>query len=86
MGNIMKHFKMSERKLAATAAACLLCFSIAQAGKPDNCGGGGGKKSAYTTVDLHPGGAYTSSEARSVNDAAIVVGVAKLNQGNRAIR
>jgi hypothetical protein len=38
----MHRFKTFQRTLSLTAAACLLCFTIAQAKKPDKPGGGGG--------------------------------------------
>jgi probable HAF family extracellular repeat protein len=69
----MRHSKTARRTLAVAAVACLLCFTIAQAKKPDNAGGGGGGKTApYTLVDLlgipqGPNGGFDSN-ARSVSE------------------
>jgi hypothetical protein len=38
----MKRLKPLQRTLAVASVTCLLCFTIAQAKKPDNPGGGGG--------------------------------------------
>jgi hypothetical protein len=38
----MKRFKTLQRTLALTTAACLFCFTIALAKKPQDPGGGGG--------------------------------------------
>ena len=83
----MKHAKAIYRTLAITTAACLLCFSIALAKKPDNPGGGGGGGgdggTSYdifhlTSDILDENGevvaTYTNGEAFDINDTGVVVG------------
>ena len=43
----MRHLKTNRRILAVAAAACLLCFTIAQAKKPGNPGGGGSDYASF---------------------------------------
>jgi hypothetical protein len=66
----MKRFKTLQRTLALTAAACLLCFTIAQAKKPVRPP----REAAYTIVPFMPPDVTTISS-----------GVADLNEQGHAV-
>ncbi|QDV87213.1 hypothetical protein [Planctomycetes bacterium TBK1r] len=67
--------RLSTRTIipAAVVAACLFCFSIAEAKKPVKPPGGGGGGSSFQLVELQPAGGTVSS-AYAISDSGIVVG------------
>lgn len=74
----MKRWKVTRRIPLIAMAACLLCFTLAQAKKPDNPGGGGGGGDTleYDIFQLDSAGGAFSGFAADLDDIGTVVGLA----------
>ena len=74
----MKRWKVTRRIPLIAMAACLLCFTLAQAKKPDNPGGGGGGGDTleYDIFQLDSAGGAFSGFAADLDDIGTVVGSA----------
>ena len=90
----MRHGKRIRQTLAVAVVALLLCFTIADAKKPDKPGGGGGGEpsSSYTLIDLLgiPGGSFLQSRTQSLSEpdgqgAVLVAGGSHFNGDPHAV-
>ncbi len=73
----MRHWKRPPRMLLVALAACLLCFTPAQAKKPDKPGGGGGGGDAgpsYQIVELDSVGSLLEGHPIDINNSGLIVG------------